>query len=178
MRKANARLCRGFSLLELLLVLTLVGLLTALTGPMISRGMSGARLKTATKQTAALFRYARNESVARKKPYWVVVDREKNWIAVIDRPLDTGEGEERYDRKTIVTAKGSQFFEYSEPVSAGSVIVGDEEVEEQGVFVFYPNGSSSGGAIQVGIDDERFFTVSLDFITSMVAVQRGTEEDT
>ena len=73
-----------------MLVLGLLGLLTAVTAPMVSRGMDGARLKTATKQTAAMLRYARSESVARKKPYWVVVDREENWIAVINRPLDTG----------------------------------------------------------------------------------------
>ena len=53
----------------------------------------------------------------------------------------------------------------------------DENIEEQGAFIFYPNGSSSGGTIQIGIDDARFFTVSLDFITSMVSIQRGSEED-
>ena len=160
-----------------MMVLALLGLLTAVTTPMISRGMAGARLKTATKQTAAMFRYARNESVARKKPYWVVVDREENWIAVINRPLDTDE-QDRYDKETITAAKGAQYFEYPDPVSTGSVTVGeDESVEEQGAFIFYPNGSSSGGAIQIGIDDERFFTVSLDFITSMVSIQRGSEED-
>ena len=176
MRKTKAGLCFGFSLIELLLVLGLLGLLTAITAPMISRGMDGARLKTATKKTAALFRYARNESVARKKPYWVVVDRDENWIAVINRPLNFEE-QDRYDKETIVATEGAQFFEYPEPVLIGSATVGDEEVETQGAFIFYPNGSSSGGTIQVGIDDNRFFTVSLDFITSMVSIQRGSEED-
>ena len=152
MKKADAGFCVGFSLLELLLVLSLLGLLTAVTAPMVSRGMSGTRLKTAVKQTAAMFRYARNESVARKKPYWVVVDREEHWVAVIDRPLDPNE-EDRYDKKTITAATGAQFFEYPEPVATGSVTVGDEEVETQGAFIFYPNGSSSGGTMQVGIDN-------------------------
>jgi general secretion pathway protein H len=176
MKKADLRRGRGFSLIELLLVLSLLALLTAVTAPMITRGMTGARLKAATKKTAAMFRYARNESVSRKKPYWVVVDREENWIAAINKPLDTDE-EDRYTEELINKAKGSRFFEYPEPVMTGSVTVGDEPVETQGAFVFYPNGSCSGGKIQVGIDDERFFTVSLDFITSMVSIQRGTEQD-
>ena len=175
MKKAKAPRWAGFSFIELMLVLGLLGFLTALTAPMISRGTDGVRLKTATKQTASIFRYARNESVARKKPYWVVVDREEKWVSVITRPLNVGAGEDRYDRKTVVATKGSKFFEYPEPVATRSVTVGNEEIETQGAFIFFPNGSSSGGTIILHIDETRSFVVSLDFITSMVSIKRGSE---
>ncbi len=177
MKKDDASAAFGFSLIEILIVLALIGFLTAVTAPMISRSVSGARLKTATKKTAAIFRYARNEAVAKKRPYWVVVDRDENWIAVVNRPLNVGEGEERFTKKMVVSSEGAELYEYPEQVGIGDTTVGrDENVDAQGAFIFYPNGSSSGGNIVLQLDESRRYTVSLDFITSTVSIQGDSEQ--
>ena len=178
MKRVDFRSTPGFSLLELLIVLGLIGLLVAITAPSISRSAASVRLKAATKKTAAVFRYARNEATARKGPYWVVIDREESWIAVVDRPLNAGEGEDRFEKAMVASSEGAQLYEYPESVVIGDVTVGeDKKVDAQGAFVFYPNGSSSGGEVVLQLDEVRLYTVSLDFITSTVSIQRGPSED-
>lgn len=175
--RAKLRPQPGFSLIELLIVLTLIGLLAALATPMVSSSVRNAHLKAATKKTAAIFRYARNQAVATKRPYWVVVDREEGWVAVMDRPLNTQEGEDRFEKAMVVSSSGTQLYEYPEDVGVAEVLIGEDgRIDVQGAFIFFPNGNCSGGSVALQRDDVRTATVSLDFITGTVTIDHGTEE--
>jgi len=70
----------GFTLLELLVVLLLVGLLTALVFPSIGRGVQTLRLKTSSREIVATLRLARSKSITEQKIYWVSFDLEKNQV--------------------------------------------------------------------------------------------------
>ncbi|MDD5704895.1 MAG: prepilin-type N-terminal cleavage/methylation domain-containing protein [Kiritimatiellae bacterium] len=54
-----ARAARGFTLLELLMVIAILAVLTAVIVPQFGAGMSGARLATAARTTIQAARYAR-----------------------------------------------------------------------------------------------------------------------
>ena len=56
---------RGFTLLELLVVLFVVGLLFALIPPLFSGAVPGAKLKAAVRDLAVALRLARNQSITR-----------------------------------------------------------------------------------------------------------------
>ena len=55
---------RGFTLLELLLVLLIVSLLVAVVPPLFSGAVPGVKLKAAVRDLAAALRLARNQSIS------------------------------------------------------------------------------------------------------------------
>lgn len=57
--RSPSRAQRGFTLLELLLVVVILGIITAVMVPQIGAGMSGARLATAARTALQAARYAR-----------------------------------------------------------------------------------------------------------------------
>jgi type II secretion system protein H len=70
----------GFTLVELLVVMLLVGLLTALAFPSLTRGISTLKLRTSSREIAATLRLARSKAIAEQQIYWVSFDMEKNQI--------------------------------------------------------------------------------------------------
>ncbi len=56
---------QGFTLLELLLAVFLLGLVYALSGPLLEAGNAGLSIKSAARQLAAGFRKARSIAVTR-----------------------------------------------------------------------------------------------------------------
>ncbi len=163
-------------MVEILIVLGLVGLLVALIAPQMSKSLKSAHLKAATQKTAVFLRYARNQAVAAKRPYWVVFDREESWVAVINRPLNVAEGENRYEKTAAVSSSGVYLYEYPEDVELAEVIIGEEEnIDIQGAVIFFPNGSCSGGTILLQLDEMHALGIALDFATGMVTIEKGTD---
>ena len=57
---------RGFTLVELLVVLVIAALILALVGTSISRSISGAEMRNAARQVAASLRYTRTRAILSK----------------------------------------------------------------------------------------------------------------
>lgn len=176
------RKSRGFSLLELLLVVALVGLVSALVAPSVSNSLTSVRLKTSAKKTAATLRYARNQAVFKKKPFWVLVDKEVSGLAVLDELVepDSDETEEPRDDPEDAFASlpsSAKVFLYPEGVLIESVSIGDLEIaDSQSVFIFYPNGSCSGGEIVLQADSSRSYRIGLNAVLGTAEIEAGEEE--
>ena len=168
---------RGFALLELLLVIALVGLLSALVVPSVSNSLARVRLKTAAKKTAAIFRYARNQAVFKKKPFWILVDKEVSGLAVLDEPF-SGETEPDDSRDAFASLPSSaKVFLYPEGVLIGNLFVGDREISDsQSVFIFYPNGSCSGGEIVLQADNSLAYRISLNPVLGTAEIEVNEDE--
>ena len=65
---------RGFSLIEIAVVLVLLSLCIALVAPNLSRFSASVELKSAAKKIAAILRYCRSEAINKGKIYQVVFD--------------------------------------------------------------------------------------------------------
>ena len=84
---------RGFTLLELLVVLLVVSLLIALVPPLFSGAVPGAKLKAAVRDLAVTLRLARNQSITRDVETQVYLNLESPAYAIgkqVPRALPAG----------------------------------------------------------------------------------------
>jgi general secretion pathway protein H len=171
---------KGFTLIELILVLVIIGFLTSLVAPAIT-SLAGLKLKTATRKMAAGLRYARSQAVTTGSEYQVIFDIEKGEMIVEslqeeEKPYsdDYEDGEEEEEVSAKRMKKRKTYTIPKEVRLARVVIDGEEITEDQAWIDFYPNGSCSGGEIFLMDEKEREYRIALEFITGVVKI---TEEE-
>lgn len=141
---------RGFTLLELLVVVTIMGIVYALVPQMFFSGVSGADLRASSRDIAAGLRQARSIAVNEKRETAVTLDLEKRVFALAG------------NKRTIQLPEKLDLKLYT----AQSEIVN----ERQGSIRFFPDGSSTGGRVTVA-SGERKFLVDVDWLTGKVSIQ-------
>jgi general secretion pathway protein H len=139
---------RGFTLLEILVVLALMGMMYALVPPMFSSSGT-TELRAAARQLAAGLRKARGQAIASRQEATLTVDVEAHQFRVA--------GDSR-DYPLPKAAKLSVYTAQSEAIEG-----------RQAAIRFYPDGSSTGGAITVARGDTKF-RVDVDWLTGNVAI--------
>ena len=139
----------GMSMLELLLVLVIIGLLAALTIPVLGPGVSGTELKSAARQVASGLRAARSTAVASRRETRLVLDLEHRSFR-IDR-----------DPREHPLPKDIELKLFT----AERDLVSDRV----GAIRFFPDGGSNGGRVTVAAG-ERKYEVDVDWLTGRVAI--------
>jgi general secretion pathway protein H len=119
--------CQGFTLLELMLVLLLLGLAYGLAGPTLGNRPIGFELQTATRQLAAGFRKARTTAIAQQREAALTLDLEARSFTV------TGD---------------SRSYSLPKPLEYRLYTAETEVLRERiGSIRFFPDGSSTGGRV-------------------------------
>lgn len=72
--RISRRNAGGVSLLEMLLVVTLIAIASTLAAMVLTGGLEGMRLRSSTKEIAAQLRYTRAQAIARGEPQRFVID--------------------------------------------------------------------------------------------------------
>jgi general secretion pathway protein H len=139
----------GVTLLELLIVLSLMALIAAMSVPMLSGGVSNSELKAAAREVAAGFRYARSDAVGSRQETRVVFDLAERTFR-IDRDPRLHTLPKRVDLKLFTAQKD---------------IVDDKT----GAIRFFPDGGSDGGRVTIAAG-ERKYEVDVDWLTGRVAI--------
>jgi len=140
---------RGVTLLELLVVLSIMAVIAAIVVPVFTGGVSGSELKGATREVAAGLRLARSEALATRKETRVMLDLENRSFQV-----------ER-DPRTHALPKQIELKLFT----AQSDLVSDKV----GAIRFFPDGGSNGGRVTLAAG-ERKFNVDVDWLTGRVAI--------
>ncbi len=143
-----AKCQRGFSLLEILVVLALTALMYSLVPPMFSSG-GGSELRASARQLAAGLRKARGQAIASRQEVLLTVDTETKQFQVGNDPRN-----------------------YSLPKTAQLTVhtSRSEVVEDKRAAIrFYPDGSSTGGAITVA-NGGGSFRVDVNWLTGSVVI--------
>ncbi len=154
----------GFTLLELIIVMIIVGLMSVLVVPVIGSSLSSMELKTAAKKTASALRYCRSKAAMQKTVYVAGIDFATNIISV-ESKKEFPEKPEGADDPDIKTYKLPDGVYVEKIVSAGQEI-------DSGNFkiIFFTNGSCSGGLITLAGPGDRQYNINLDSITGIVTI--------
>jgi len=149
MGAAPMRAAAGFTLLEILIVLSIMALGAALVIPTFGSGVSNTELKGAARDLAAGMRLARSEAIATRQETLVTLDIESKNFTVAK------------DTRTHVMPKGIEFKLFT----AQSDLVNDKV----GSIRFFPDGGSNGGRVTIA-SGERKYEVDVDWLTGRVAI--------
>ena len=162
---------RGFTLLELLVVLAIVGIISALLAPRMIGSMSNVNLKTATKNIAAGLRYARSQATWERIPYRAVFDFEKNLVTIKAVEEDTEKDPQDHPADDKDGEIPSKSYPLPEGVKLRAAVSGDEIVDTQTFeILFFPSGGTSGGEVFLQNDRGKRTHIRVDFITGIVQI--------
>jgi general secretion pathway protein H len=140
---------RGFSLLELLLVLVIIGAASVMLVRVGGEGVSTSEMKGAARSLAAALRLARSDAVTTRAPVAVLVDLER-------REFQLGRDEAR---RALPRALDITIF------TAEQEVVSDKLA----AIRFYGDGSSTGGRVTLA-SGSRKFEVDVDWLTGRVKI--------
>lgn len=140
---------RGFSLLELLVVLAILAMTYALVPPLFNIGGSGTELKGAARHLAAALRRAQSHSIASRGEAAVTLDLSARAYAISG------------DSRTYRLPEAAAVKVYT---AASEVVEGDKAA-----IRFYPDGSSTGGRVTLTAAG-RDLLVDVDWLTGRVQI--------
>ena len=138
---------RGFTLVELLVVLAIMAAVAALLTPMLRIGRASAELRTASNEMLTAMRIARSAAIAHNRTVALVVDPKVNRYAAAQR-------------------------EHALPRSIGIAAANLWPVEGReglGAVYFFPDGSASGGEIDL-ISGNVAGAIVVDWFTGLASV--------
>ena len=146
---------RGFSLMEMLLVLALIAVASLLAVAAFGVGMQGMKLRAGAKDVAAQMRFARAVAISSGQPQDVVIDPQaRRWQGARGRSGTLPDGGEI----VFTGAHASQFS-----VDAGG--------DGKGVVRFFPDGAATGGRVRL-LANGGGWDVDVRWLTGEVAMRR------
>ena len=147
----------GFTLVELMVVLVIVGLLLTLAPVAFQSAVPSLQVKSAAQELAAVMRATRSRAIKENREHVVQVDVE-------GRRYRGG----RADQEEVL-----------DPDIALSLLTAESELDEDGGgrIRFYPDGTSTGGRVSLTLGDTTYHVV-IDWLTGRIQVaDRIAEEE-
>ncbi len=146
---------KGFTLLELLIVIALMALITVVAAPNFGSTLRTLQTRSAVKKVSAVLRYARNQAVSTQESRQVIFNFADRRVTV---------------QPEISPAPAKRVYQLPEKIKfyqarneLGKIYT------DEFIFVFYPAGNSSGG--EITISGKHLYTIMVDFITGIAEVK-------
>jgi prepilin-type N-terminal cleavage/methylation domain-containing protein len=137
---------RGYTLIELVVVLAVLAIATAVVGPAVGRTVDGVRARAEVAAFAAFLRGAREQAITRQRAYEVVLEPEPRALQ-LRRAGTEDEG-----------VQASRTFSAGLRIEAASPRV-----------IFWPHGMSSGARFAIEAPGARRYVITVDALTGRVA---------
>jgi general secretion pathway protein H len=147
---------RGFTLLELLVVLVIASLAIGLVGPAFQRLMPGLTLEAESRKLVALLRHARSQAILGGAPVSISQDAETGGLLL------------SYREQPYLLPEALSLVLQSGPGRS-------EGFPGQAQILFYPRGDSSGGSVSLSMVSGRSEEIEVDWLSGRV--RRGAAED-
>ncbi len=144
---------RGFSLMELVVVLAVLAIAAAVVAPAVGRAADSMRVRAEVGAVAAFLRSAREQAVTRRQALDVIVDNDTH--ALVMRRAG------REEEAAVVASR---------VVSPLLRIAADPPPPRA---TFLPHGMSSGARFAVAASGSRAYVIAVDALTGRVSTQRA-----
>jgi general secretion pathway protein H len=146
---------RGFTLLEIVLVMAIIALASVLAAAAMTGGFKGMQLKASAKEIASNLRYTRTQAIATGKPQRFVIDPAKHaWQAP------------NAHHGTIPDKLGIEFTGAREARANAAR-------PDQGAIEFFPDGAATGGRIRLTAGKSAW-DIDVAWLTGQVQLRQGT----
>jgi type II secretion system protein H len=149
---------KGFSLVEILVVLVLFGLAAALIMPSFSGAFKSLETETAARDLVTRMKQCRSEAIARQE-----VQRIKLQPATSDE----------VGRYVLTNAYEEEIESFDLPRDVSIVLPENQELM---TVSFYPNGRASGGGFALLSSQGKRLRIEVDTVTGFARVRRAQEE--
>ena len=147
-RKVNQH--RGFTLIELMVVMVIIALIMGLVATSMSKSISGAEARAASRKLVTSLRYTRARAIIEKQEQVFEVDTEnRSYQAPGRKQIELPEGVD----VTVTTARSEMT---SEAISG---------------IRFFPDGGSTGGHIELTVND-REYRVNVAWLTGETKLEK------
>ncbi|MBI4844591.1 MAG: prepilin-type N-terminal cleavage/methylation domain-containing protein [Nitrospirae bacterium] len=148
----------GFTLFELIIVMTIIGIFAGLSGIAISRKSSGFEVKRVTREIASTLRFARSRAISEKRSYFFTVNNVTGTYGLNNYRID-----EDADLTKVSLAKAFR--------SEVGKLLYDNNAADMFQIEFTMQGGSSGGSIGIGDDNIRY-SISVNKLTGRIRVEK------
>ena len=177
---------RGFSLIELMIVLVIMTLVLGLAGPRVAKQMAVLHLRTTAKQLAASLRWARSQALSTGKTYNAVFDCGGERFIISDyaafleidplNPAQSPNDQGAPDSSAEARKPTLKIFELPDDIFISRVEIGeviDANPGKESIYqlTFFPDGTSMGGEIRIADEQGRSFIITIDFLTGIVSLE-------
>lgn len=140
---------RGFTLIEMVVVIVLIGLAYTLLPKLAFGGVSGPELKSNVRAVATGLRMARDAAINTKREAMLTID---------------------LDARIFTVQNDSRVHKLNEKIDVKLYTAQADLVSEKvGSIRFFPDGSSNGGRVTIGAGG-RDFAVDVDWLTGRVTI--------
>ena len=160
---------RGFSLIEMIIVLVVIGLSASLVVPSLSQFSKTVELKGAARKISAILRYCRSEAVNKGQTYQIIFDSDLREVRVQKTESSWEKEEEmKRDAKSV-----RQMYHLPKGINVKEVnIISPEYSSDYPTIEFYPNGGSNGGSFLLSSEERGGYRIKVHFLTGMVAIEK------